>query len=363
MKILHKYILVQLLRNLFLSLLVFCMLFLVSDFFDRIDNVLAGNPDIWTIISYFMFKIPVMISYTLPIAMLVSAMLTLALLSKNSEIIAMRSAGLPLYWIALPVVVTGLALSCFTIVFNETLVPYCARRVREIYNIDIKKKHLTGTYSQSDFWWRDKNGFYSVDIFDSRNNSLFKVSKFILDDAGRVTSRIDASQAKWIDPILRWNMDDVKERVFKPEQPPSVKKFKGLPLVIEEEPKDFYDKQTDPKTMSFFKLSKFIKRLKENGVSVSGHLTDLYAKISFPFVIFVASLAVIPFALKPARSGSLAPSFMFGLAIGFSYYAVHSFSLALGRAEIWPPLFAAWTANFVMLVVGVVLNLGAESPS
>ncbi|MCB0317845.1 MAG: LPS export ABC transporter permease LptG [Bdellovibrionales bacterium] len=363
MKILHRYILVLLLRNLFLSLLVFCMLFLISDFFDRIDNVLASTSNIWTIVTYFLFKIPVMISYTLPIAMLVSAMFTIAILSKNSEITAMRATGLPIFWISMPVVATGLILSCFTIVFNETLVPYCARRVREIYNIDIKQKHLTGTFSQSDFWWRDRNGFYSVDIFDSRNNSLFKISKFSLDNEGQISSRIDAASAKWIDPILRWNMSDVTERVFKPGQAQKVKRFAGLPLVIDEEPKDFYDVRTDPNTMSYFKLSRFINRLKENGVSAAGHLSDLYAKISFPFVIFVLSFAVIPFALKSARSGSLAPSFLFGLAIGFSYYAVHSFSLALGRAEIWPPLLAAWAANFVMLAVGIVLNLGAESPS
>ncbi|MEZ4753354.1 MAG: LPS export ABC transporter permease LptG [Bdellovibrionota bacterium] len=345
MKILHKYILIQLLRNLFLSLLVFCLLFLISDFFDRIDNVMDSEAGFWTITTYFLFKIPEMIGYTLPIAMLVSTMLTIGMLSKNSEITAMRASGLPLYWITAPVLVVGIVLSCFTIVFNETLVPYCARRVREIYDIDIKQKHLTGSYSQSDFWWRDKESFYTVDIFDSRTNELFKIAKLDLNDQGQITSRIDAEKAVWIDPILRWNLNNVTERNFKDNQGPSVKKYAGLPLLIEEDPKDFYDTKKDPKTMSWFKLNNFIKRLKENGVSVSGQLSDLHAKLAFPFVIFVSALAVIPFALKPARSGSLASSFIFGLVIGFSYYAVHSFSLALGRAEIWPALFAAWTAH------------------
>ena len=89
---------------------------------------------------------------------------------------------------------------------------------------------------------------------------------------------------------------------------------------------------------------------------------DLQAKISFPFIILVVSIVSLPFALRPARTGSMAFSFLAGLFIGFSYYAIHAFSVAMGRAELWNPFLAAWMANVVMLFVGTVLNLGAESP-
>jgi lipopolysaccharide export system permease protein len=75
------------------------------------------------------------------------------------------------------------------------------------------------------------------------------------------------------------------------------------------------------------------------------------------------TLVVIPFALKPARSGSMATSIMASLMIGFSYYAVHSLAISLGRAEILPPLAAAWATNMLMGAIGAVLLLGAESPS
>ena len=96
---------------------------------------------------------------------------------------------------------------------------------------------------------------------------------------------------------------------------------------------------------------------------MTSYMADLYAKISFPFINLVLVLVVLPFALLPARSGSMAPSCLAGLTIGFAYFAVHSFSLALGRAELWPPLLAAWMANLVMAIAGLILNLGTESPT
>ena len=115
--------------------------------------------------------------------------------------------------------------------------------------------------------------------------------------------------------------------------------------------------------MSYRRLSKFIREQKANGLAVSSYYADLYEKIAFPCVSFIVVLVSLPFALKPARTGSMAGSFLAGLVIGFTYYAVHSFSVAMGRAEMYPALLAAWMANILLGVIGVILNLGAESPS
>ena len=131
MKILHRYILKALLRNLLLSLLVFTILFLVFDFFDRVDNLMVEGTSLLLITEYYLLKIPLIVSLMLPIAMLVATMFTVGLMSKNSEITAMRSAGLPVLWIGKPILITGLAMSLFALLLNETLVPYATRRGRE----------------------------------------------------------------------------------------------------------------------------------------------------------------------------------------------------------------------------------------
>lgn len=363
MKIIHRYIVGQLLRNLLISLIGFTFLFLVFDFFDRIDNIVAEDAAFWTSVRYFLYKIPLTITLMLPVAMLVSTMLTIGLLSKNSEFTAMRASGATVMWIARPVLALGFGVSLFALIVNETVVPYATRRVKEIYNIDIRQKDKRGGYSQSDIWWRSGNRFFSVGMFDSRTNQMLDLSEFRLNEDFSIIRRIDAAKTSWLNPSLGWSMRGVTDYRFGEADVPEITRYPVLPLPLTDRPEEFYDVKTEPQTMSFRQLRRFIKQQAANGISITGYLADLHGKIAFPFISFIVTLIALPFALKPARSGSLAASFVAGLVIGFSYYAVDSFSIAMGRAEIWPPVLAAWTANILMGFVGLVLNLGTESPS
>ena len=363
MKIIHRYILNQLIRNFFICLMIFSVLFILFDFFDRVDVIMSEGTSFWIALKYFLYKIPLTLNLMIPISMLIAAMFTIGMLSKNSEITAMRAGGLTLFWIAKPLFAFALAVCFFSILFQETIVPHAQRRVREIYAIDIRKKDERGGLSQTDFWWRSGDNFYSIEMFDSRTNTLHALTTLEVEgNSFDVTRRTDAKKATWVTPELGWTMNNVEQYDFSSEEGPDKAKHRKLPLPIEEEPKDFFKAKMDPNTMSYFQLREFIHKQQANGISIIGYLSDLYSKLSFAFVTFVVTLVALPFALKPARSGSMAVSLLAGMIIGFSYYAVHSFSIAMGRAELWPPLLAAWTANILMCIVGGVLNWGAESP-
>ncbi len=369
MSIIQRYVLKLAAKNLFASLAIFCALFLIFDFFERVDHLIFEGASFWLTVNYFLLKIPLFVSLMLPVSMLVAVVLTLGILAKNSEIIAMRAAGLKIFWIARPLFMLAGGLSVFSILLNETLVPYTQRRQSEIYNIDIRQKDKRGGYSQENFWWRDKDKFYKVDMFDSRSNQMLGLSEFEINENFELARRTDAQSAHWIDELLGWSMSDGKEYKFsaqvkKPEANPeiAVKSFNKLPLPISTKPQTFYDVKMDPFSMSFFQLRKFINRQRDNGIPISGYLADLHAKISFPCVILIVTLVALPFCMRPARSSSLASGFLAAVILGFSYHLVHSLSLAFGRAELWPPMLAAWMANILLAFVGIVLSLGAEAP-
>ncbi|NDC37525.1 MAG: LPS export ABC transporter permease LptG [Proteobacteria bacterium] len=365
MKILQRYILKNLLRNLAISITALTSLFLLFDLFDRLDNLVEARASIGTIVTYFALKVPLTLTLMMPISMLIATLFTFGLLSRSSEITAIRAAGIPISWFSRPLIVTGLVVSLSVILINETIAPYATRRSKELYNIDIRKKDKLGSYSQSNFWWREGQRFYSVDTFDSRDNSLENLSYFDLSTGFDVVRRTDAERTTFVDPLTGWNMQSVTEQRFSrrdaTEQIES-RRFNTLPLPISQTPQEFYDVRADRSAMSFRELRRFIKKQAASGIVVKNYYPDLYEKISFPFVSLLCTLVALPFALKPARTGSMAVSMISGLIIGFTYYAVHYFSLALGRAELWPALLSAWMANILMGFVAIVLNLGAESP-
>lgn len=361
MKILHRYILSLLLKNFAIGLSTFVFLFLMVDFFDRFDNVLHEKASVWLIIQYFLFKVPLMISLMLPVALLFSTLFTFGLLAKSSELTAMRASGVTVVWLARPLIIMGIILSGVSLLFGEVVVPFSERRQKELYNIDIKKKDKKGGYNQTDFWWRHGDHFYTFDLFDSRSNTISGLSQFDISESWEVFKRTDADSAKWIAKDLGWNMQGA--RVYHLDTDPVVvEEISQYPLPISETPNDFYDVRNDPSTMSFSELRKFIKKLKRNGISTTQYLPDLYSKLAQPFIIVITGLLVLPFTLIPARSGSMAMSSLAAIGIVFTYYAVDSFSISMGRAELLPALLAAWSANIVMGIVALVLNLGSEAP-
>lgn len=341
---------------------MFTFLFLMVDFFDRLDNVLAEKATAGVVFQYFLYKLPLMANLMLPVACMFSVLFTFGLLAKSSEITAMRASGLTIGWLARPLIGFALVLSVASLMLGELLVPVTERRQKELYNIDIRQKDKKGSYSQTDFWWRHSNQFFTVDFFDSRSNTLEQMSQFDINAAWQVVKRVDAKEVKWLDPLVGWSMKNVTIHHLD-TQPITVEKLQSLPLPIYERPRDFYEFRTEPSTMSFSELRKFIKEQRRNGIATTQYLPDLYNKLAFPLVILITALVVLPFTLRPARSGSMAFSTLAAIFIAFAYFAVDSFSISMGRAELLPPALAAWMANIVMGIVALVLNLGAEAPS
>jgi lipopolysaccharide export system permease protein len=361
MKILHRYIFGLLIRNFGIGLSMFVFLFLMVDFFDRFDNVLGEGASVWLIIQYFACKVPLMVTLMLPVALIFATLFTFGLLSKSSEITAMRASGLTVIWLARPLLVLGFALSLFSLFLNEIVVPASERRQKELYNIEIRQKDKKGGYNQSDIWWRNGDNFFTIDLFNSRTTSMHNLSEFQINADWHVIRRTDAVSVQWLAPGLGWNMRTVSRYHFSGDAV-QIEKLSSLPLPIQESPRDFYEFNDDPTTMSFFELQDFISKQRTNGISTTQYLPDLYAKLAQPFVIFITGLLVLPFTLLPARSGSMAISSILAIFVAFAYYAVDSFSISMGRAELLPPLLAAWTASIVMGMVAFILNAGTEAP-
>lgn len=362
MLIIHRYILKQFIRNILICLATAVLLFTVIDFFDRIDIIASEDATIGTTILYFLLKVPTHIHLMLPVSTLVATLLTVGLLARSSEIIAIRAAGVPLINLAQPLLLAGLAISFISLGFSEVVVPYCARKSHDLYNIEIRKKHLKGGYSQGNFWWRSGDTLYTIAGFDSKTNKLMGVTSIEMDESFDIDHRIDAREARWLDSNLGWTMSDVRELYFDKNQVVNKLEFRSLPLPISQEPDFFYDRELEVEGMGYFALKKYIKKIKRDGIPINSYLADLRAKLSFPFVNFICVLVALPFALKSTRQGGMAVPFLAGVTIGLSYFFIHSLAIALGRAELLTPSIAAWTANMLLGFVGLILNWGAEAP-
>ena len=114
MKILDRYILKEFLKFIGITVISLVVLFLIVDFFEKIRMFLSNQATATQMASYFIFSIPMIISYMLPPAVLLATLLTYSSLSKFSEITAMKANGISLYRISIPPLIFAVLISIFS---------------------------------------------------------------------------------------------------------------------------------------------------------------------------------------------------------------------------------------------------------
>ena len=206
---LHRYILKQFLVTLAICLLASTSIFLVFDFFERINTFVKEDASIWLSLSYALYKIPFIINLMTPVAVLVSTLIAVGKLAQNSEITAMRACGVSLFWLSKPLLISGLLVSCVMLIAGETIVPWTIKRSQEIYTFDVKKRDLRGNLSRNNLWYRSGNQFYNAGLYDSRNNVLHGVTIYEFNDNFSLRRRTDSSEVAWKGDIIGWQMKDV----------------------------------------------------------------------------------------------------------------------------------------------------------
>lgn len=356
-----KYLIRQFLGAFLVSLFVATALFLTIDFFEKTKVLFREDANFFDFLLYLMLKVPLIIHFMIPVAVLLGVLFSIGRLSQLSEITALRACGLSVVRLITPLVICGSCIALFMFILGETIVPWSSEKVEEIYNFDIKRKGEKGALSQVNYWYRSDNKLINMSFYDSAEKRIKDLIVFEVGSDFKPQRRVDASLVKWQSDDFGWLMNNVMEYAFVDKNVLEFTRFKDLPLVIAESPEDLYKLRRTSESMNYLELSNYIEKLQSEGVPVSRYLVEKAAKVSFPLVNIIVVIIAFPFALVSARSGAVTVSFMVGITVGLSYYFVHAVCMSLGAAELLPPIQAAWSANLLLCSLGTFFLLGAES--
>lgn len=359
MTILDRYILKQFAKLFLITMLSFTLLYLIVDFFGRIRMFMSNNATVYQIVGHFGFGIPQIISHTMPVAVLLGSLLTFSLLSKNSEITAMKSSGISLYRASLPLIGAAVVISAFSFLFNEFITPYANQKAKYIEFVEVKKQQRMGVFKQNQIWHRTKDAVYNFAYFDPQTNTLKGITINYFDREFNLTKRIDAKSARWTGD--HWAFSDILITTFREDDFPTLERAASQIIELPETPSDLKAVQKDTDEMGYLELREFIRKLQADGFDSGKYLADMHGKIAFVLVNIILAVIGISFSLRSERSGGVALSIGTGVVIGFSYWIVFAFSLSLGRSEAVPPFLAAWAANLILGAVALMLYLRVKT--
>jgi len=338
--------------------LAFVLIYLIVDFFDRFDILLRSHAAPLAAVRYFLFKIPLMLTQIMPAAVLAAMLLSLGLLSRRNELVALRASGVSLLETAFPLVVLAATISVGTLVWNETIVPYCTRASQYINNVEIRKRPQRGILSERGIWYHGAEGFYSIDEIDPRRGMLRRLTIYQVSPDFELRRVIEVASARWTghgwissDAVEHTLGDDgqVHTRTLNPDEP-----------IITESLGDFLEVRRDPDELSYGDLRQRMRELARKGIDPSGYLVDLNMKLAVPFAALVLACVAIPLAGRVVRHPSVAATVGVGLVVGFGYWVLLAFANALGQSGVLPAVVSAWAANVIYILLGCGLFLSLE---
>ncbi|MGD9580647.1 MAG: LptF/LptG family permease [Vampirovibrionia bacterium] len=355
MKKLDKYIVKSLVETFFFGILIFTSVLLASEaFLDVIKQISAYGIPLKVALLVVVLKLPAIIVYTLPMALLVSVILTYNRLNNNFEITAVRSVGVSLYRLIVPAVVLGVITALVTVALNEFIVPKANYQARNIMLWALTQKNLP----------RNNENFVFKDLGeDNCLRRLFYVEKYknnlmtgviVIDQTQENTTKI--IQAKdVISEAERWIFND--GTVYTVSNDGDVTNTSSFKTIVLEDPVkiDLKRKDLRSKEYNYLELAELIdKQVKKHGQVSNSVLIKWHSKLAMPVTCILIVLVGVPLALSPPRA-------RFNRGIGFSvimiflFYLLRALSSSLGEINLIPALLAAWLPNIVILILALYL--------
>jgi LPS export ABC transporter permease LptF/LPS export ABC transporter permease LptG len=336
------------------------VLFIVVDLLQTLDRFLRVKPSFGLIVQHFLYNLPPELYKGLPIIVLIATVFLFLSLSRQRELDAFKAAGISLYRVSLPILVTAGVISIGAVVFQEAALPELNTKREEVDNVKIRGRVPRHLQRQSQIWYRASDTrFFRMALLDPVDKSMDGLLLLEIDRDFHVVNRLDAKKAQWTPD--GWDVTGGTARRIDAQGRVHSETFDRRRIAMPEHIDDFTQIQKLPETMSFLELRAYVTKLQESGHQVSKYVVQLYSKLSFPLVHLIMALVAIPFALASPRSGGRAVGIGVAIVIGVGYWMVHSMALAFAQADLLPPALAAWTANIVFAGLGTALFLNART--
>jgi lipopolysaccharide export system permease protein len=296
-----------------------------------------------------------LIARFLPFSVLLGTLIAFVALNQNSEVIAMKSAGVSAHQILAPLILASISVAAISFAFNELVVVKSARVVSAWSDNDYKPLPPESGIV-SNVWLLNGETLIRARHVGGRGADFHAEGLKIFErEAGVLRRVIQADHG--IPEGDAWRLQNA--RVYDTEMNvvrriPSMIALKGV------EPRALTLAKVDPDELDFFTLKDRIVQMEEAGRPTDAARAGLWHKISGPVSTLLMPLLAAVAAFGLARSGQVLLRAVVGMALGFAYFVADNFSIAMGNAGVYPPMLAAWAPFFLFLLIGETVLIRSE---
>jgi LPS export ABC transporter permease LptF/LPS export ABC transporter permease LptG len=344
----------SLFRTLSLSFLIgfvsLVSIFIIFTLFELWRFIGSNHVPAMVVAKYLLYLLPLVAVELFPATMLITVLITYALLARRNEAIAWWASGQSVYRLMMPGLLFAVAACAATWLVQEHLMP-AANVKQEALRARIRggeARAITGAGRQ---WLAsvENRRLYSYE-FDEQAGVLIEPAIYELDDDAVHLSRvITGKRGVWNgnNQLLIKDAETVNLRGMLVER-----KLEGeVALARTESPQVFKPTVDKPSQLSVLALSSYLKAAKQRGVDVSALALALQRKYVNPFSVLVMAFIGIPLALAFGRRGAIV-ALCVAVGVSVAYWGIGGGFQQLGNHGLLPPEVAAWAPPVIFAAAG-----------
>jgi lipopolysaccharide export system permease protein len=338
-------------------LVMLVLVLMMMDLLSESGKILAveGNGRA-ELLTYVSLRVPQLVARFLPYSVLLATLITLVTLNQNSEVVAMKAAGLSAHQVLAPLVLTAAVVSLVSFAFNERVVTRATATLKAWQANDFGPIPPDSGVRANVYVTDGPDILTAASVTgEGAAMRMQGVTYYVRSRDGMIIERITGPSARFADP--GWRIAPAQRFEVQGANSSSLAEMvvgRGIT------PQQIELANVDPETRSFWTLSESIARYEDAGRNSDELRANWWHKLAGPLSAMLMPILGSIAAFGLARSGQLFVRALIGMALGFAYFVVDNAALAMGGFGGYPPFLAAFAPFFLFLLIGETMLIRTE---
>jgi len=351
------------LRFLLAMLAVFllcCVLIFFVDFIEMLRRAGNYSGDVPGVLLAWMtlLRLPSFSELVLPFAVLIGTIGIFLMLSRSSELVVLRAAGISVWQFTLPAMIVAFLLGIGFVLFYNPIAAVARGEAEQLYASAFGRGESLLKTKGAGSWLREDGTdgpsvIHAVEVLN-QGLELNGVTVFQYDRDHGLTERIEAKRAVLKDG--RWELDDAW--VSAVGQEPAL--YKRYLLSTYLTPTQVRDSLGTVFSISFWDLPNFIQIAEKAGLPATQYRVQYQLLLSRPFLLVTMVLIAATCSLRGFRFGNVQINAVIGLAAGFTFFVLSEMSRNFAMAGLTSAVAAAWVPVIIAASLALTVLLYKE---
>jgi len=349
--LLDRFLLSAFFRKLLLVMGGLISIYLLVDFFERVDNFLESGKTTGLALKYLFLKLPFIFEQLLPVGILLAGVITLGVLNHHHELMALLASGVGIPRIVRPLLIGALAATLVGLAASQWIIPPTMAETNRIWNDEVKQEKTKGVERQGRTFHRGREGIVTFIRKGPHTFTSFLYTSW--DDRFQTKTHLAAERAVFLDG--RWVFVRGQLKPRNQDGSFSVRLFDRLEdFPLPETPEDFFVPPYKSSERSLTELAALA--MDPDAPDGREALLALHKRISYLCLGLPLLLLGIPVLLliHRGRGRDLALAIPASCGIAFGAWGLWSAGQAMAASSTLSPWIFAWPVHLLAAAPGIL---------